>query len=352
MIDIVIVVGFLVLGLTALFAWAFRHLPGEKWQIIATFPRQRKPDGTWRGVNLTYYGLFNALGIAAAVMVSVFLAGAAELPLTHMAVALVAILAVCLPASKIINRLVEGHWHGFTVGGASFAGIIIGPWLAAGIAHLGQKAGGSQEAVNILAIMAIAYALGEGIGRLACISFGCCYGRPLTDFPNWLQKTFSHWTFVFEGRMKKSSYAGGFEGRHLIPVQGMTAIISSAASLVGMALFLGGFPLPGCVIPIMATQVWRFFSEFLRADYRGTGRISAYQWMALAGGTYSLAFCLLWPDAPRLTTSVAQGLALLWTPGAMLLIASLAVFVFIRMGVSTVTTAHITFNLQNEMILK
>jgi hypothetical protein len=29
------------------------------------------------------------------------------------------------------------------------------------------------------------------------------------------------------------------------------------------------------------TQVWRFLSEFLRADYRGSGRISAYQVMAL-----------------------------------------------------------------------
>ena len=108
-----------------------------------------------------------------------------------------------------------------------------------------------------------------------------------------------------------------------------------------------------CALPIftiIATQVWRFLSEFLRADYRGAGRISAYQWMALAGSVYAVGFSLLWPHAASLTPDVIQGLALLWTPGAILLIGSLAVFVFIRMGVSTVTTAHITFDLRHDRI--
>ena len=31
----------------------------------------------------------------------------------------------------------------------------------------------------VLAALAIGYILGEGLGRLACLSFGCCYGKPL-----------------------------------------------------------------------------------------------------------------------------------------------------------------------------
>ena len=106
----------------------------------------------------------------------------------------------------------------------------------------------------------------------------------------------------------------------------------------------------GCAITIITTQIWRFISEFLRADYRGAGRISAYQWMALAGSVYAIGFSLLWPDSASLRPDVIQGLAMLWTPGAMLLIGLLAIFVFVRMGVSTVTTAHITFALRKDRI--
>ncbi|MFH1477455.1 MAG: hypothetical protein ABIH24_08210 [Verrucomicrobiota bacterium] len=34
----------------------------------------------------------------------------------------------------------------------------------------------------LLGAVAPAYALGKGIGRLACISFGYCYGRPAPSF--------------------------------------------------------------------------------------------------------------------------------------------------------------------------
>lgn len=342
-------VTFMALGLIALFAWAFRHLPGEKWQILATFPKYRAEKGLWRGVNLTYYGLFNALGVAVAVAITIFLAGAAGLPLSQLVGVIVAVLAICLPASKIINRLVEGHWQGFTVGGASFAGMVLGPWLAWGLTTwVPATGGGSQATLCVLAAVATAYALGEGIGRLACISFGCCYGRPLANCPLWLQTLFKHWAFVFEGPLKKSSYAHGFEGQRLVPVQALTAIISSGAGLVGVTLFLEGRILLAYVLPIMITQLWRFISEFLRADYRGTGRISAYQWMALAGAAYTMLFALLWPDAPLPILDLARGLALLGSPGAIFLIEALAVIVFARMGISSVTTAQISFGLTRD----
>ena len=43
-----------------LFYWSFRHLPEEKWQFVASIPRIKKTGGRWQGLNLTYYGLFNA----------------------------------------------------------------------------------------------------------------------------------------------------------------------------------------------------------------------------------------------------------------------------------------------------
>ncbi len=345
--SVLAVVGIMALGLVFLFAWSFRTLPREQWQILAVLPRQKESDGAWRGVNLTYYGVFNGLGLALAVSVAVFLPGTVGLPLAHLAWCILAVLVITVPASKIINRLVEGHWHGFTIGGASFIGMVAGPWVVWGVSRLAfPPSEGMSAMMVVMGAISPAYALGEGVGRLACISFGCCYGKPLEDCPAWLAKGFTRWAFVFEGRLKKSSYAHGFEGRRLVPVQALTAIISSAAGLVGVAVFLYGHPVLAYVVPIIVTQVWRFISEFLRADYRGAGRISAYQAMALAGAVYTVLLGWVWPAVPVLAPDVARGLALLWTPGAMLLIEGIALFVAIRMGLSTVTTARIHFDLK------
>lgn len=347
-----VVIGIQALGLAILFGWAFRHLPRERWQILAAFPRERGPDGGWRGVNLTYYGVFNALGVGAGVAVALFLPGTVGLPLAYLAGCVLAFLTVVLPASRLLNRLVEGNWHGFTVGGGCFAGLVAGPWVIWCVSHLVlPPAEAASAAPHVLGALAPAYALGEGIGRLACISFGCCYGRPLTDCPAWLRALFGRWSFVFEGGLKKASYAHGYEGRRLIPVQALTAMISGLAGLASMAIFLFGRPVAAFVLAIVATQAWRFVSEFLRADYRGAGRISAYQWMALAGAFYTVLLGLLWPPVPRAVPDVARGLALLWTPGAILLIQASAIFVFVRMGVSTVTTSHITMDLRRDRVL-
>ncbi len=338
-------VALLAIFLTALFSWAFRSLPREQWQIFAALPREREPGGGWRGINLTYYGVLNALAVGIGVMVAIFLAGTVGLPLALPAWGLLAILAVSVPASRIVNRLVEGHWHGFTVGGASFIGMVLGPWLVWSIWRFGRPTDGATEVLYVMGTVSSAYALGEGIGRLACISFGCCYGRALEGCPSWIRTLFSRWAFVFEGQMKKASYERGLEGQRLIPVQALTAIISSAAGLAGIALFLGGRPGLAYVVPIVITQLWRFLSEFLRADFRGHERISAYQRMALVGAAYTVVLGLLWPAVPHGAPDVARGFSLLWTPGAILFIEAIAAFVFVRMGVSTITTSHVSFDL-------
>ena len=349
--NAIFAVGVLLLGFVALFAWSFRHLPQERWQILAVVPWRREANGTWRGVNLTYYGVFNTMAVAASMAVAIFLPGTVGLSMTYLTWCFLAIMAICLTASNLINRIVEGHWHGFTIGGASFVGMVAGPWIAWGMSHLILPSVDSVPAVlYVLGALASAYALGEGIGRLACISFGCCYGRPLVDCPAWLQKLFNHRAAVFEGRLKKACYAHGLEGQRLIPVQAATAIVSSVTGLFGIACFLSGRPMLAYVLPVVVTQLWRFVSEFLRADYRGTGRLSAYQGMALAGAAYTVLLGMLWPDIPRPTPDAARGLALLWTPGAILLIEAVAVFVFFRMGLSTMTTSHTTFDLRHDRL--
>lgn len=336
-----IVAGLGAAALAPLYAWAFVFLPRERWQILATLPVARREDGEWRGVNLTWYGLLIGCAMAAGTALALLLAGAANRPLAYPALALILLLGVSVPAASVVNRIVEGHWHGFTVGGAAFAGMSIGPWLLWLTNRWLFPESAEMETWLMVGALAPAYALGEGIGRLACISFGCCYGRRLDACPRWMQRLFARGHFVFRGALKKAAVESDCEGVPLVPIQAVTAILSSLAGLIGMALFLNGRLAGAFAVPILVTQLWRFFSEFLRADYRGGGRVSAYQRMAALAALAAGITWLLAPGAAGEPLSVAAGLRLLWTPGAMLLVQAVGWLGFLRMGVSSVTAARI-----------
>lgn len=324
--------------------WAFRALPLERWMVLAAIPVKRVGLGEWECVNLTYYGLLSACGAVAGVALALFLAGAVDVSAFLIGAALTGTLAISVPASRWMNRLVEGHADGFTIGGAAFVGILIAPWVAWLAAHwLAPDPSAWQGAALTLGALAPAYALGEGIGRLACISFGCCYGRRMDDAPVWMRKLFKGWAFVFEGPLKKAETEQGWGDVPLVPVQGLTAIVSGTAGWIGAILFLRGYPMWAAAISIVASQLWRFASEFLRADYRGGGRISAYQWMALSAAAYMLTLAALWPGADADIPDPAAGSRLLTHPLAILFIAGWGLLIFLRMGVSTVTYSIVHF---------
>src|SRR5205085_1755107 len=94
--------------------------------------------------------------------------------------------------------------------------------------------------VPTFAAVAICYAFGEGIGRLACISFGCCYGKPVEACSPLLRWLFKHFYFVYSGATKKIAYASHLEGRKVVPVQALTGFIFVGVGLAAMALFLAG----------------------------------------------------------------------------------------------------------------
>jgi len=52
----------LALLLALIMRWGFKHLPDEKWQILASVPLRKNETDSWTGVNLTYYGLLSACG--------------------------------------------------------------------------------------------------------------------------------------------------------------------------------------------------------------------------------------------------------------------------------------------------
>ena len=87
-----------------LFRWSFHHLPQEKWQFLAAVPTCKGPGNCWQGINLTYYGFFNATAYTLACMLVIFLTAAADIPIGYTLALLLIILGVCMPGSRIVAR--------------------------------------------------------------------------------------------------------------------------------------------------------------------------------------------------------------------------------------------------------
>jgi hypothetical protein len=120
--------------------------------------------------------------------------------------------------------------------------------------------------------------------------------------------------------------------------------------MLGCYGFLKGFHFATFAGLLVVTQAWRVLSEFFRADYRGTGRITAYQVMALLSILY--AFLLLafftadWGEIPDLMA----GLHVLWDPGVILFFELLWIAAFVHTGRSRVTGATVRLHVVKENI--
>jgi prolipoprotein diacylglyceryltransferase len=246
---------------------------------------------------------------------------------------------------------VERKKHTFTVGGAFFAGLIAAPAAILLVNEfIGRPMGFEIPVLSMLAGIAIAYAMGEGVGRLACISFGCCYGKPLSACPPWMARLFARRHFVFSGETKKIAYAHHLQGQEVIPIQAMTAILYGASGLLGCYLILEGLAGYALIEALVVTQGWRTISEFFRADYRGTGRITAYQIMALTSMFFAFFLFFLLPENGRRLPDLTAGLQSFWDPAIILGLGVLWMGSFLYTGRSRVTGAIVQVNVQAERI--
>jgi hypothetical protein len=332
----------------ALLGWGFMVLPNEKWQFLAAVPHRQLFNGKWEGINLTYYGVFNALAHIVAVSFLLILTAAVGISTGKILTILVILMAICLPSSRLLAKMIEKKAHTFTVGGASFVGIVLAPavvWLVYCIGY-------PESAIPflpILAAMSIAYAIGEGMGRLACISYGCCYGKPLDACPPVFQRVFQNLAFVFRGTTKKIAYEGGMEQRKVFPIQAVTSIILIGTALAGIYLFLHGRYSAAFVFTVFITQAWRFISEIFRADYRGGGVLSVYQILSILAVVFPLVLCLFLPRSAMMA-DIRTGIKSLWHPGLILLLQAWAAGIFLYTGRSRVTGSHLAFYVNKECV--
>lgn len=337
--------------LAAALRWAYRTLPQEGWQILATLPLRKDANGHWVGVNLTYYGLLTATAAVLAVATFLILMGAVHVPVAAAVAAVAAVLLACVPAASVVAHVVEKKAHTFSVGGAVAVGLLVAPvavWVMNGVAG---PNGLASPMVPTLAAMGIAYVLGEGFGRLACISFGCCYGKPLSAVPPALQRLFARFALAFHGETKKIAYASGLEGIAVVPIQAITAAVHFVIGLAGILLFLRGACHAALALTIVGSQLWRAMSEALRADHRGGGPwLSVYQKLALAGAAYGLLLAWLLPAGNGLRPDLAAGLSVLWDPAVIVVLQAIWFGLFLHTGWSMVTGSVLTFHVHRDRI--
>jgi hypothetical protein len=347
MIDVIFVTG-LAAALFGALLWGVRTLPAERWQMIAAVPMTKGSDGAWYALNLTFYGFFSATASTFGVALTIVLLSSVGTPLLAAAAVIAAMMAICVPASKVVARAIEGKRNTFTIAGAAFlASLILPPGMLLAQRALWKWFDVRIYVMPVLAASAITYALSEAIGRMACLSFGCCYGKPVREASPRMGRVFARFPLVFHGSTKKAAYASGLADEPLIPVQTITSLVFTVAGLAGLGLFLAGQWRLAAVVPVLATWGWRALSESLRADYRGDSRISAYQVMALIAMAYLAVMLTVIPSEGPLP-NLAAGLTQLTSASVIVILQLMWVGLFLYYGRSRVTGSVVSFHVVEE----
>jgi prolipoprotein diacylglyceryltransferase len=337
--------------LAVILSWAFRKLPKEEWQVLAAVPSVKRDSETWCGINYTYYGLLVALSCTFSTGLALVLMGSVGIPGRVGLLVVAVVLCVCMPTARIMARIVEKRLHTLTIAGPAFIGVVAAPGIVwAADLVLSSFTNTRIPMFPALAAFSIAYAMGEGFGRLACISFGCCYGKPLAACHPILQRVFDRHGFVFSGKTKKIAYESGLEGEPVIPIQAMTSTLFIAVAILGMLLYFRGWYAEALIVTLSLTQAWRIVSEALRSDYRGGGSWSAYQGLAVLAILYAGAMYFILPRGFNETPALASGLTALWDPTVILSLQILFAVTFLWTGRSTVTASTMEFQIVKKNI--
>jgi prolipoprotein diacylglyceryltransferase len=329
----------------------WRYLPGERFQMLASIPVRPDGKGRWQGMNLTWYGLLLASAAIIGMSYTLLLCLSASLALAPLLALLAAIIVLCVPSARWIARLVEKKEYTFTIGGAFFCGLVSTPLVILLVNACCSFLGFPTLPMQIvLAALAIGYILGEGLGRLACISFGCCYGKPLHRCGKILSFLFAQTALVFSGPTKKAVYEGNLAGIKLIPIQGITSLIYTTTALVGCFLFLTGKYRSAFLLCLCVSQIWRVISEIFRSDFRGLGSISAYQKMGIIAVLYGSLLCLVTPVPSQPLPDILTGFKSLVNPLLIFSLQTIWCILFLYFGRSQVTGSTLEFEVHHHCV--
>ncbi|HET98696.1 MAG TPA: hypothetical protein ENN98_08480 [Desulfurivibrio alkaliphilus] len=210
--------------------------------------------------------------------------------------------------------------------------------------------GAELAILPVLAALVVAFIIGEGVGRMACLSFGCCYGKPLSRLGPRQQRLLAPFACVYAGENKKNAYADNLAGVPVVPIQLLTSLLYVNVGLLAFSLFLFGYFGAAFALAAIFSLGWRVISEQFRADYRGGGKFSAYQLVNL----FNIVFCLFllqWlPASPDAAVRLGEGAAALWHPGVLLFLQLIWILLLLYFGISRVTGVRMEFNVRWERI--
>ena len=328
-------------------------LPRERWQFFASIPVSKDTEGSsWQAVNITWYGLILSSATIFAVVIYLIMLGAVGVPVAAALSLMALLLLICVPAASLVARLVERKPATLTVGGAAFVGGIVAPFLILLLNRFAASLFGAELPMGqTLAACAVAFLFGEGLGRLACLSYGCCYGKPVAEYRGILRKIFDWSAMVYEGENKKIAYAAGLDGHKIVPIQLITMLALLFAGVVTLVLYAEGKPIPAYLVATIFAGFWRIFSEFFRNDYRGEGKVSAYQVISGFSIVYALGVSLfLRGENAQLSVDLLRGTLSLWSPGILLVLFATWLALVAFTGISTTTYSRVSFHLHRDRI--
>lgn len=231
------------------------------------------------------YGLFVALGLLAAIMVSKKLAASRNIsPQTVSDLFLVIMLSAIFGARLLFVGInFDYYQHNFIEifkiwnGGLVFFGGFLGAVIAVAIYIRYQK----MDLWATADVLAPGIALGHAIGRIGCLAAGCCYGEQC-DLPFAIQ--FNHPATLAP------------VGIDLHPTQIYMALSNLVLFLILFTMIKRNhFKGQIFLSYIMLYSVFRFIIEFFRGDFRGDfifGFISLSQGIGLLVSMVALGFLI------------------------------------------------------------
>lgn len=340
---------FLIPGL----AWACRSLLQERWQILAAIPSAKNRNcehNSWQGRNLTFYGVLLANGCLAGTTVFLLLCSSIGLTLESILFLAGISISVSMFAASFLAQIIENKKNTMTVAGAATVGLYFIPFCIIVINNTEFFQPLTLPILPVMAALSIGFILGEGLGRLACISFGCCYGRAISDLGPVARRFFTRVGCIFHGHTKKIAYASKLDGVKVVPIQAMTAFLYVTVALICMYLFLENHFYWAFGLSSIVAMGWRILSEQLRADYRGDRRFTLYQLMSIMNICFCLLFLYLVGEPTGFKTDLATGLSVFWNPSVILFLQCIWLGIFLYTGVSKVTGSVVTFRVHTEEI--
>jgi prolipoprotein diacylglyceryltransferase len=187
---------------------------------------------------------------------------------------------------------------------ASWGGFIA---VAAGVVVYAVLSG--RSLLLLIDVVVLAGTLAHAVGRIGCLTFGCCFGRPSQ----------SPLAIRYDSPMAKAAWAAGLRGTPIHPVP-----LYEAAIILLLFLVLNGIALAGSREGVLAALYLvtygsgRFLLEFLRYDLgeNHVGPLLRNQWLCLleVGAGVALLVALstaAGPASPSIGEADAQALVLL-----------------------------------------